>query len=91
MGLCVLCLLCAVHMLCPPARRRMLMRGRGVRLVPATPLGVVELLRRCGIAVKGKSCVVLGDSNIVGTPVAAMLRDQGAASVTVCHRVSYQE
>lgn len=40
---------------------------------------------------QGKSCVVLGDSNIVGTPVAAMLRDQGAASVTVCHRVSYQE
>ncbi|EFJ44877.1 hypothetical protein VOLCADRAFT_44449, partial [Volvox carteri f. nagariensis] len=70
---------------------RMLMRGRGVRLVPATPLGCVELLRRSGVEVQGKTCVVLGDSNIVGTPLAAMLRDKGAAAVTICHRRSYRE
>lgn len=67
------------------------MRGRGVRLVPATPLGCIHLLVRSGIPIKGKSCVVVGDSNIVGTPLAAMLRDKGAASVTVCHRLSYRE
>ncbi|KAG2497947.1 hypothetical protein HYH03_004209 [Edaphochlamys debaryana] len=70
---------------------RMLMRGRGVRLVPATPLGCIELLRRSGVDVQGKNCVVLGDSNIVGTPLAAMLRDRGAAAVTICHRRSYRE
>ncbi|GLC33836.1 hypothetical protein PLESTB_000510100 [Pleodorina starrii] len=70
---------------------RMLMRGRGVRLVPATPLGCIELLRRSGVEVQGKTCVVLGDSNIVGTPLAAMLRDKGAAAVTICHRRSYRE
>ncbi|GFR41461.1 hypothetical protein Agub_g2149 [Astrephomene gubernaculifera] len=70
---------------------RMLMRGRGVRLVPATPLGCIELLRRSGVDVQGKTCVVLGDSNIVGTPLAAMLRDRGAAAVTICHRRSYRD
>lgn len=40
---------------------------------------------------QGKNCVVLGDSNIVGTPLAAMLRDKGAAAVTICHRRSYKE
>jgi len=30
-------------------------------------------------------------SNIVGTPLAAMLRDEGAAAVTICHRISYSE
>ncbi|GIL43612.1 hypothetical protein Vafri_1263 [Volvox africanus] len=70
---------------------RMLMRGRGVRLVPATPLGCIELLQRSGVEVQGKTCVVLGDSNIVGTPLAAMLRDKGAAAVTICHRRSYRE
>ena len=42
-------------------------------------------------AAQGKNCVVLGDSNIVGTPLAAMLRDKGAAAVTICHRRSYRE
>lgn len=69
----------------------MLMRGRARRFVPATPLGVVELLSRSGVSVSGKTAVVLGDSNIVGTPLAALLRDEGAALVTTCHRVSYQE
>ena len=71
--------------------RRMLMRGRARHLVPCTPLGCLELLSRSGIDVRGKSCVVVGDSNVVGTPLAVMLRDHGAAAVTVCHRISYKE
>ena len=69
----------------------MLMRGRVAHLVPCTPLGCLELLQRSAISVRGLSCVVLGDSNVVGTPLAAMLRDRGAATVTVCHRISYKE
>lgn len=65
------------------------MRGRASRLVPCTPLGIVELLARCGVAVAGKSAVVVGDSNVVGTPLAALLRDRGAAAVTICHRLDY--
>eukprot|EP00798_Chlamydomonas_sp_ICE-L_P002795 gene2795-12670_t len=70
---------------------RMLMRGRGQRLLPCTPLGCIQLLRREGVIIKGRSCVVVGDSNIVGTPIAAMMRDLGAATVTICHRISYQD
>ena len=36
-----------------------------------------------------KNVVVVGDSNIVGTPLAVMLRDAGAGTVTVCHRIAY--
>ncbi|WIA32772.1 hypothetical protein OEZ86_005956 [Tetradesmus obliquus] len=70
---------------------RMLMRGRARRFVPATPLGVVELLSRSGVSLAGKTAVVLGDSNIVGTPLAALLRDEGAALVTICHRPSIHD
>lgn len=41
--------------------RRMLMRGRVPRLVPCTPLGVMELMHRCGVEVQGRSAVVVGD------------------------------
>lgn len=67
------------------------MRGRSSHLVPCTPLGCLELLARSGIDVRGLGCVVVGDSNVVGTPLAVMLRDRGAAAVTVCHRTSYKE
>lgn len=56
--------------------------------LPATPAGIVELLRRYNIDTKGKHCVVLGRSNIVGKPVAAMLLQKGNpgnCTVTVCH------
>lgn len=72
-------------------RRRTLMRGLAPRFVPATPLGVVALLSRQGLDISGSTCVVLGDSNIVGTPLAGLLRDLGAAVVTICHRMSYNE
>lgn len=55
---------------------------------PATPSGIIELLRRYGIDTKGKHAVVIGRSNIVGKPIAAMLMQKaspGDCTVTVCH------
>lgn len=54
----------------------------------ATPAGIVELLRRSGITTAGKRVVIVGRSNIVGKPLAAMLMQkgsQGDATVTICH------
>ena len=54
----------------------------------ATPNGIMELLRRYNIDTKGKKCVVLGRSNIVGKPVANLMMQKqipGDATVTVCH------
>ncbi len=56
--------------------------------VSATPNGIVELLRRYQIKTEGKHCVVLGRSNIVGTPIAVLLsrnNDAGNATVTIAH------
>ena len=54
--------------------------------VPATPAGIVELLKRYNISVAGKHCVVVGRSNIVGKPVATLLMQRGMdATVTICH------
>jgi len=56
--------------------------------VSATPAGIVELLRRYNIETVGKNCVVLGRSNIVGKPIAALLMQKsypGDCTVTVCH------
>ena len=54
----------------------------------ATPAGIMELLARYEIPTKGKRCVVLGRSNIVGKPVAVLMMQKhipGDATVTVCH------
>ena len=54
--------------------------------VPATPMGICTLLKRYGIETAGKHCVVLGRSNIVGTPVANLLSRKGFdCTVTMCH------
>ncbi|MBR7181878.1 MAG: bifunctional methylenetetrahydrofolate dehydrogenase/methenyltetrahydrofolate cyclohydrolase FolD [Clostridia bacterium] len=53
-------------------------------LLPCTPAGVMELLRRSNIEIAGKECVVVGRSNIVGKP-QAMLLLQANGTVTVCH------
>jgi methylenetetrahydrofolate dehydrogenase (NADP+) / methenyltetrahydrofolate cyclohydrolase len=56
--------------------------------LPATPFGIVELLKRSGINMDGKHCVVIGRSNIVGTPLSILLSrksDYGNATVTLCH------
>lgn len=54
--------------------------------LPATPYGIVELIKRYGIATSGKNCVVIGRSNIVGRPVSILLSQKGMdATVTVIH------
>jgi methylenetetrahydrofolate dehydrogenase (NADP+)/methenyltetrahydrofolate cyclohydrolase len=52
--------------------------------VPCTPLGVMELLKEYSIDPKGKNCVVVGASNIVGKPMAALLLNANA-TVEICH------
>lgn len=56
--------------------------------VSATPAGIIELLRRYNIDTRGKHCVVLGRSNIVGKPIATLMMQKsnpGNSTVTVCH------
>ncbi len=52
--------------------------------LPCTPAGIIELLKRSGVPIDGKNCVIAGRSNIVGKPMALlMLREN--ATVTICH------
>lgn len=53
-------------------------------LVPATPSGIIEMLKREGIDIKGKSATVVGHSEIVGKPVSLLLLNEWA-TVTICH------
>jgi methylenetetrahydrofolate dehydrogenase (NADP+) / methenyltetrahydrofolate cyclohydrolase len=53
-------------------------------LVPCTPAGIIEILRRCNIPIAGSEAVVVGRSDIVGKPVAMLLLNNNA-TVTVCH------
>lgn len=56
--------------------------------LPATPFGIVEMIRRSGIETSGKHCVVLGRSHIVGTPVSILMSRNTAhanCTVTLCH------
>ena len=54
--------------------------------IPATPYGIVELIKRYKIETSGKKCVVIGRSNIVGRPVSILLSQKGMdATVTVVH------
>lgn len=52
--------------------------------VSCTPAGVIQLLKRSGIEISGKECVVVGRSNIVGKPMAALLLQENG-TVTICH------
>ncbi len=62
-----------------------ILQGRP-RFLPCTPAGIMELIRRSNIETKGKNAVVLGRSDIVGKPMAALLMQKGVdATVTVCH------
>jgi methylenetetrahydrofolate dehydrogenase (NADP+)/methenyltetrahydrofolate cyclohydrolase len=61
----------------------LLQQGRP-RLAPCTPAGVMEMLRREGVALKGCNAVVVGRSDIVGKPMAMMLLHEHA-TVTLCH------
>jgi methylenetetrahydrofolate dehydrogenase (NADP+)/methenyltetrahydrofolate cyclohydrolase len=53
-------------------------------LVPCTPLGCLEILKRSGIAIAGADAIVVGRSDIVGKPVAMLLTNENA-TVTICH------
>lgn len=55
-------------------------------LLPATPYGVMELLRRYNVEMEGKHAVVVGASRIAGAPLSMMLTEQGRATVTICHK-----
>jgi methylenetetrahydrofolate dehydrogenase (NADP+) / methenyltetrahydrofolate cyclohydrolase len=55
-------------------------------LMPATPFGVMELLRRYKIETEGKHAVVVGASRIAGAPLSMMLTEQAHATVTICHK-----
>ncbi len=55
-------------------------------LMPATPFGVMELLRRYNIPTEGRHAVVVGASRIAGAPLSMMLAEQGRATVTICHK-----
>jgi len=52
--------------------------------IPCTPQGIIELLKRTGVELKGKEAVIVGRSNIVGKPVSMLLL-QNHCTVTMCH------
>ncbi len=52
--------------------------------LPCTPAGVMEMIKSTGVEIKGKECVVVGRSNIVGKPMAMLLLHQ-SGTVTICH------
>lgn len=59
----------------------------GIRsYLPATPFGILELIKRYDIQIRGKECVIIGRSNIVGRPLSILLSQKGMdATVTVLH------
>jgi methylenetetrahydrofolate dehydrogenase (NADP+)/methenyltetrahydrofolate cyclohydrolase len=62
--------------------------GQRDGFVPCTPSGVQYMLRACGVETRGAECVIVGRSNLVGKPMAALLLQAGPggdATVTVCH------
>jgi methylenetetrahydrofolate dehydrogenase (NADP+)/methenyltetrahydrofolate cyclohydrolase len=66
-----------------PANVGKLVQGRA-HLKPCTPAGVIEMLDRAGLEIRGKHAVVIGRSEIVGKPMAMLLL-QRDATVTICH------
>lgn len=67
-------------------------------LIPCTPLGVQELIRRTGVETFGKNAVVVGRSKNVGMPISMLLHADGRndtyamdATVTICHRFTPEE
>lgn len=60
------------------------MKGREPLYVPATPAGIMVILRETGVELSGANAVVIGRSNIVGMPIALLLMEANA-TVTICH------
>lgn len=66
-----------------------LLIGERDGFVPCTPLGIQVMLKRSGVDTNGAECVIVGRSNIVGKPMAALLIQDAASAnctVTICHR-----
>jgi methylenetetrahydrofolate dehydrogenase (NADP+)/methenyltetrahydrofolate cyclohydrolase len=66
-----------------------LLIGERDGFVPCTPAGIQEMLKRSNVDTNGAECVIVGRSNIVGKPMAALLMQDGVGAngtVTVCHR-----
>jgi methylenetetrahydrofolate dehydrogenase (NADP+)/methenyltetrahydrofolate cyclohydrolase len=66
-----------------------MLKGERDGFIPCTPAGIQVLLKESGVKTPGKNCVVIGRSNIVGKPMAALMiqdRDNANCTVTVCHR-----
>ncbi|MEQ9305521.1 MAG: bifunctional 5,10-methylene-tetrahydrofolate dehydrogenase/5,10-methylene-tetrahydrofolate cyclohydrolase, partial [Marinoscillum sp.] len=55
-------------------------------ILPATPFGVMELIRRYNVETEGKHCVIVGASRLVGAPLGMMMTESGKATVTLCHK-----
>jgi methylenetetrahydrofolate dehydrogenase (NADP+) / methenyltetrahydrofolate cyclohydrolase len=55
-------------------------------LMPATPFGIMELIKRYEIETEGKNCVIVGASRLVGAPLALMMSNDANATVTLCHK-----
>lgn len=66
-----------------PVNMGALFVGKGI-FVPGTPKGIIKLIESTGVPMEGKHAVVVGRSNIVGKPVAALLLERNC-TVTVCH------
>jgi len=54
-------------------------------ILPATPFGIMSLIRHYNIELEGKNCVVIGRSNIVGLPISIMMGHNDQCTVTSCH------
>lgn len=54
-------------------------------ILPATPFGIMSLIRHYNIELEGKNCVVIGRSNIVGLPISIMMGHDNQCTVTSCH------
>jgi methylenetetrahydrofolate dehydrogenase (NADP+) / methenyltetrahydrofolate cyclohydrolase len=75
-----------------PINMGKLLLGNNDGFIPCTPNGIVELLLRSGVPIAGKHVVIVGRSNIVGKPLAALLmqkNERGNATVTVAHTASH--
>ena len=59
-------------------------------LLPATPFGIMELIRRYNIETEGKHCVIVGASRLVGAPLSLMMSEDARATVTVCHKYTVE-
>ena len=67
-----------------PINAGLLWSGSDQAFAPATPAGGLEILRRAGVELAGRRVVIVGRSNVVGKPLAALLLAQHA-TVTICH------